>query len=152
MLLDEKIRERSAEIDKMLDDWGFRPEGMSYGKRDKKRAAIEMWLRRFLPSEFDDAFLILTKIQYHDSHTVDTYIEGLAKELKNVFRGHLSNVRFFPLGESPASSGGNFLYLYRKELGASESLFPYTPLNETDLSNVTALVFLMTSLVQVIKL
>src|SRR3989304_1972359 len=102
MPLDEKIRERSAEIEKILDGWGFRPEGMSYGKREQKRAAIEMWLRRFLPSEFDDAFLILKKIQYHDNHRVDAYIE---------------------------------------QLGVPENLFPYTPLNETDLSGVTALVF-----------
>ena len=142
MPINNKIQERNAEIEEILDNWGFRPKGFSYGKREEKRAAIEKWLRCFSPSEFDDAFLILKKIQYHDSHMVDTYIEGLSRELKNVFGSEdLTNIRFFPLGESPASSGGNFLYSYRKELGLSESVFPYTPLNETDLSDVKALVF-----------
>lgn len=141
MPINEKIQEKNDEIEELLDNWGFRPVGISYGKREEKRAAIEKWLRRFLPSEFDDAFLILKKIQYHDEHRVDAYIEGLSKELKNVLGEDLSNIIFYPLGESPASSGGNFLYSYRKKLGLSENAFPYTPLNETDLSDVDALVF-----------
>ena len=141
MPINEKLQEKNAEIEKILDNWGFRPVGISHGKREEKRRDIEKWLRRFLPSEFDDAFSILKKIQYHDNHIVDVYIEGLSKELKLIFEDNLSDVRFFPLGKSPASSGGNFLYLYSKELGLSEDNFPYTSLKETDLSDVTALVF-----------
>jgi len=141
MPISEKLQQNKAEINEILDKWGFRPEGISYGKREEKKEAIEKWFRRFLPSEFDDALLILKKIQYYDDQMIDVFIEGLSKELSNVFQDDLSNVRFFPLGKSTASSGGNFLYKYSKELKLSESNFPYTPFNDTDLSDVTALVF-----------
>lgn len=136
-----KIQEKNVEIEKILDKWGFRPEGISFGKREEKKADIEKWLRCFEPSEFEDALLILEKIQYHDANTVSAYIERLSKEIKKIFGDDLTKVKFYPLGESPSSSGGNFLYMYRKELGLSEALFPYTPINKTDFSETKALVF-----------
>src|SRR5665811_292991 len=108
--IDEKIQQNNASIEQILDNWGFSP---GHGKRDEKKADIKKWLHRFLLSEFEDAFLILERIQYHDSHTVDGYMEGLSGELKKVFDNDLSEILFYPLGESPASSGGNLLYSYR---------------------------------------
>lgn len=139
--IDEKIKEKNASIEQILDKWDFRPGGFSYGKREEKKADIEKWLRRFLLSEFEDAFLILEQIQYHDSHTIDGYIEGLSRELKKVFDGDLSEIIFYPLGESPSSSGGNLLYSYRKNLGLPESSFPYDYFKKIDLSGKKAIVF-----------
>ncbi|MCK5283763.1 MAG: hypothetical protein KAK00_10260 [Nanoarchaeota archaeon] len=139
--VDEIIQEKNVEIEQILNIWGLRPSGISYGKREEKKRDIEMWLRRFSPSEIDDAFLILKKIQYHDSDRIGTYIKGLSNELKNIFNNDFSDILFYPLGESPASSGGNFLYSYRKELGLPESAFPNIPLNKINLSGVKAIVF-----------
>ncbi|MCJ7618452.1 MAG: toll/interleukin-1 receptor domain-containing protein, partial [Desulfobacterales bacterium] len=136
--INEKIRQNNASIEQILDNWGFRP---GHGKREEKKADIEKWLHRFSLSEFDDAFLILERIQYHDSHTVDGYIEGLSRELKKVLNDDLSEILFYPLGESPASSGSNLLYSYRKNLGLPETSFPYVPFKDIDLSGKKAIVF-----------
>jgi len=139
--IDEKIQQKNASIEQILDNWGFRPGGFSHGKREQKKADIEKWLRRFLLSEFEDAFLILERIQYHDSHTVDGYMEGLSRELNKIFDNDLSEILFYPLGESPASSGGNLLYSFRKYLGLPESSFPYVPFEDIDLSEKKAIIF-----------
>jgi hypothetical protein len=139
--IDEKLQQKNASIEQILDNWGFRPSGSSHGKREEKKADIEKWLRRFLLSEFEDAFQILERIQYHDSHTVDGYMEGLSGELKQIFDNDLSEILFYPLGESPASSGGNLLYSFRKYLGLPESSFPYVPFKGIDLSGKKAIVF-----------
>ncbi len=136
--IDEKIKEKNASIEQILDNWGFR---LGHGKREEKKAEIEKWLHRFLLSEFDDAFLILERIQYHDSHTVDGYMEGLSGEMKKIFDNDLSEILFYPLGESPSSSGGNLLYSYRKDLGLPESSFPYVPLKDIDLTGKKAIIF-----------
>ena len=141
MPIGKKLQEKNADIEKILNNWGLRPENLSGRIREEKKAAIEKWFRCFSPSEFDDAFLILDNIQYHDALMIDSYIKDLSKELKRIFGDSLSHVKFFPLGESPASSGGNFLYAYRKKLGLLEDSFPYTPFKETDFSNTFAIVF-----------
>jgi hypothetical protein len=138
MSINEKIQEMSDKIEEILDKWGM---GKESSFRDRKKAEIKEWFSNFQPSEFDDALLILEKIQYYDGHKVDMIIKHLSNELRDVFGCDLSKILFYPLGDSPASSGGIFLYLYRKELGLPENVFPYTPLNETDLSDVNALVF-----------
>jgi hypothetical protein len=139
--INEKMQQKNAAIEQILDKWGFRPSSISFGKREEKKADIEKWLRCFEPSELGDALLILENIQYHDANMVSAYIERLSKEIKKIFGDDLTKVKFFPLGESPSSSGGNFLYMYRKELGLSEASFPYTPIDETDFSDTIALVF-----------
>ncbi len=136
--IDEKIQQNNASIEQILDNWGFKS---GQGKRDEKKAEIKKWLHRFQLSEFEDAFLILERIQYYDNHAVDGYMEGLSRELKKVLDDDLSEILFYPLGESPASSGGNLLYSYRKELGLPESSFPYVPLKDIDLSGKKAIVF-----------
>lgn len=68
-------------------------------------------------------------------------MEGLSGELKKIFDNDLSDILFYPLGESPASSGGNLLYSYRKDLGLPESSFPYFPFKDIDLSGKKAIVF-----------
>ncbi len=136
--IDEKIQQKNEMIEQILDNWGFRP---GVGKRDEKKADIKKWLHRFQLSEFEDAFLILERIQYHDSHIVDGYMEGLSGELKKIFDNDLSEILFYQLGESPASSGGNLLYSYRKDLGLPESSFPYLPFKDIDLSGKKAIVF-----------
>lgn len=140
MLIDEKIQQRRPDIEKILDRWGF-IDNTPYGQRNKKRDEILNWFGCFEPSEFEDALLILDKIQYHNANMVNEYIESLSKEIKKIFRDGLTKVKFYPLGESPSSSGGNFLYMYKTELGLLDSSFPYTPINETDFSDTIALVF-----------
>ena len=137
--IDKKINDRKGEIEIVLDEWGYSPS--SFGIRDDKRKEIKRWLHNFQPSEVDDAFLVLSKIQYYDTKRVNAHIKILAKELKSIFNNNFDNVRFFPLGNSPSSSGGKFLYDYRKDLGLPESAFPNEPINKVDLSGFNAVVF-----------
>lgn len=137
--IDEKIKEKNASIEQILNNWGL--DGFSYGKRLEKKADIEKWLQCFSPTEFEDAFQILEKIQYHNTYLIDRYIDGLSKELTNVFEDDLSKIIFYPLGESPASSGGNLLYSFRKNLGLTERSFPYVPFKDIDLSRKKAIIF-----------
>ena len=134
----KKIKEKYQDIEKILDEWGF--VGSS-GAREKKKSEVQAWFYNFTPSEFDDAFLIFSNVQRYDYHTVRLQIENLSKEIKNVFSNDLSYLKLFPLGESPSSSGGIFLYDFRKELELPESAFPYTSFKNIDTSDVKALVF-----------
>ena len=106
-----------------------------------KEQTVVRWLHNFQPSEFEDALLVLKNIQYYNSDIVATYIRALSKELSKMFNGNFSNVLFNPLGDSPASSGGNFLYAFCKELGVSQGSFPYSTFKEVDLSKVSSIVF-----------
>jgi len=114
MIKTKKIEDSSEEIDRVIDGWGFTK---AYGSREEKRATVVKWLHNFQPSEFEDALLILKNIQYYNSDTVATYIRDLSEELNKYFNGDFSKVLFYPLGDSPASSGGNFLYAFSKEYG-----------------------------------
>jgi len=138
MPINRKIEEASEEIDKIISKWGFSP---NYGIKNEKRIEVERWFHNFQPSEFEDALLILKKIEYYDSGRIEKYIENLSKELNRIFNGDFSDVLFYPLGESPSSSGGNFLYAFRKELGVSENLFPSLPFKYLKLNEVKSIVF-----------
>lgn len=138
MPIDRKIEEESEEIDKIISKWGFSP---NYGNKSEKRTTVERWFHNFQPSEFEDALLILKRIKYYDSDTVATYICDLSKELNKMFNGEFSNVLFYPLGDSPASSGGNFLYAFSKELGVPQSSFPYSTFKDVDLRKISSIVF-----------
>ncbi len=131
------ITSHKETIESILDEWGF----AKYSSlRDKKRSQIVSWLNNFTPSEIEYAILLLSNIQYKDSHFIQEAISSLAKEIINIFNGNLNNVKFFPLGESPSSSGGMYLYEFRKELGLSENNFPYTPFKD-HLNQPNVLVF-----------
>ena len=133
----EIIKANKKTFDLLLDEWGFVKDT---SLRDNKRGQIILWLNNFAPSEIEDAILLLSKIQYKDNHLIQDAITHLAKEIKNIFHHNLDKVKFFPLGESPSSSGGMYLYEFRKELGLSEDNFPYSPFNE-NLNHADAIVF-----------
>lgn len=138
MIITKKIKKASEEIDQIIVDWGFTN---TYGNIEDKRATVAKWFDNFQPSEFEDALLILKNIQYYNSDIVSKYIRDLSKELIKYFNGDFSKILFYPLGDSPASSGGNFLYTFCKELGVSPNSFPYSTFNKVDLSNIDSIVF-----------
>ncbi len=133
----EIIIARNNEIEALLSEWGFIPDSP---QRDQKKSQIKLWLSNFRPSQINDAILILSKIQYKDEHMIRGAITQLAKEIKNIFQDDLSFIKFFPLGESPSSSGGMYLYDYKKELSLSEDNFPYNDFR-SNLANSKAFVF-----------
>lgn len=133
----EIIKSNKKIIDSILDEWGFTKHT---SLRDKKRGQVIAWLNNFIPSEIEDAILLLSKVQYKDSHLISEAIKKLAEEIKNIFNNKLDNVKFFPLGKSPSSSGGMYLYEFRKDLGLSEDNFPYSSFKE-NLNQSDALVF-----------
>jgi len=137
--IDKKIEKKSDDIEKILNEWGFGP--CSLGAGDIKKSDIKRWFHNFEPGEFEDAFLILSNIQYHGNHKLRIYIEGLSKELRKIFKDDLPSVKFFPLGQSASSSGAIFLYDFRKELALPETAFPYCSVKDVDLSGVKAIVF-----------
>ncbi len=137
--IDKKINNRKDDIEEILDEWGFSPS--SFGIRDDKRKEIIRWFHNFQPSEVDDAFLILSETQYHETKRVNAYIKILSEELKSLFNNNFENVRLFPLGNTPSSSGGKFLYDYRKDLGLPENVFPNESIDKVDLSGIKAVIF-----------
>ena len=86
--------------------------------------------------------LILENIDVVSQSTVNGMVEDLSKELRKIFNDDLSSVKAYPLGNSPGSSGGNFLYSLCKDLGIGESLAPYEPFSDIDLTHIKALVFI----------
>jgi len=78
----EKITARNTDVELLLDSWGFVKDS---APRDHKKAQIKEWLSNFLTSEIDDAFFILSKIQYKDDKMIHDAIANLAKELKAIF-------------------------------------------------------------------
>ncbi len=133
----EKIRTKSDEIEALLTGWGLILDTAEW---DVKKAQIKLWLSNFLASEIEDAFTILTKVQYKHPNFISTAIAKLAREIANIFDDNLSGVKFFPLGRSPSSSGGMYLYDYRKALSLSEENVPYIEFDKA-LANTRALVF-----------
>ncbi|MBN2239895.1 MAG: HEAT repeat domain-containing protein [Dehalococcoidales bacterium] len=131
------ISAKEGEIDDVLDKWGFIQNSPS---RYKKQAQIIEWLENFLPSEINDAFSILEKIQYKDDNMIHNAIDLLSRELKSIFDDDLSRVKFYPLGKSPSSSGGMYLYDFRKNLMLPEDNFPYSEF-KYNLASTQALVF-----------
>jgi len=131
------IESKKESIEKALDEWGFVKQ---FPTRDFKRSQIKKWLNNFKPSEIEDAIKLLESVQYKDDHSIRDSILNLAKEIKNIFKNDLNNVKFYPLGESPSSSGGMYLYDYRKYLGLSEDNFPYSSFND-NISTTDILVF-----------
>jgi len=133
----DKINEHLSGIESVLDAWGFTQR--SAALRSEKKSQIIFWLENFLPSEIDDAFLLLSKIQYKDDHLIRRAIAVLSAELIRILGSNLADTRFFPLGLSPSSSGGMFLYDFRKELGLSETNFPSEQFDQA--RNAAAVVF-----------
>lgn len=133
----ERISGKSPEIESILDQWGFVRGSIA---RDQKTAQIKQWLSNFRASEIDDAFLILSRIQYKDDNVIRAAVAHLSEEIRAVLQGNLSGAKFFPLGGSPSSSGGMYLYDYRKELLLTEDHFPYSRFDDKRL-HASALIF-----------
>ena len=116
------------DIEALLDSWGF--SNPASDLRAKKKAEILSWFRNFSPSELPDALLLLSKIQYISDHLIREAISSLAQEISNLLGDTLQRSAFFPLGTSPSSSGGMYLYEYRKALNLLEHNFPNRSISE----------------------
>ncbi|MGR3316890.1 MAG: NACHT domain-containing protein [Candidatus Anammoxibacter sp.] len=128
-----------SRIDVVLNSWGF---GDDNTERKKKLVEIEEWFGNFEHLEYEDMLLILENIDVVSQTKINGMVEDLSKELRKIFKEDLSDVKAYPLGNSPGSSGGNFLYSLCKDLGIGESFAPYEHFSNIDLSNVEALVFI----------
>jgi|GEM_PF-3346092 len=134
----EQIKQRLPQIERVLDDWGCTSQVAPF--RFKKKSQILCWLNNFLPSEIDDAFLLLDKIQYQDDQVIRDAIASLSQELIRVLGRRLDRSHFCPLGLSPSSSGGLYLYDFCHNLNLNERQFLAWPPREIN-SDVEALVF-----------
>ncbi|MGR3179968.1 MAG: phosphoribosyltransferase-like protein [Candidatus Anammoxibacter sp.] len=139
MSIDKILEKLSPRIDAVLDSWGF---GDNNTERKKKLVEIEEWFDNFKHSEVEDMLVILENIDIVSQTKINGMVEDLSIELKKIFNDDLSDVKAYPLGNSPGSSGGNFLYSLCKNIGIGESLAPYEHFSDIDLSNVEALVFI----------
>ena len=118
----EKLAGLEPEIDRILETWGFsKSVAIEYAR--KKTQLLE-WLSNFQYSEIEDALKIASKITVISETKVRNLISSLAKEISREFDGSLGGVLFFPLGDNPSESGGNYLYDLRKELGLPAGNFP----------------------------
>ncbi|HAV42608.1 TPA: hypothetical protein DCX15_01130, partial [bacterium] len=135
-MIDESIDHR---IEALLNKW---PISGDKTERTNKKSEVLNWLNNFEPSEIEDMLLILENLDVVSQYRINQLLEGLSEELQKIFGNSLSMVRVFPLGDSPSSSGGNYLYNLRKKLGISEGCCPYKHFNEIDLSGVKALIFI----------
>ena len=90
----ERIAQGSKDISRLLDKWGYGDLGSHL--RPQKQAEIMRWLYNFEPSELDDAFLLMDKIQYKDERTIRDVILNLSKELVNILGEDLKRTLFFP--------------------------------------------------------
>lgn len=86
------------------------------------------WLQNFEPQEIPDALQIARSISYFDGDKMNALIEKSGGYIRKVLGKEIENAVFIQLGESPADSGGNFLYTLRKNLQLGvESFPPLTP-------------------------
>ena len=126
-------------IDVVLNSWGF---GDDNTERKKKEVEIDEWFGNFEHSEFENMLLILENIDVVLQPEINSMVDDLSKELRKIFNYDFSDVKAYPLGNSPGSSGGNFLYSLCKDLGLKEDFTPYEHFSKIDLSQVEALVFI----------
>jgi len=78
----EKIDANMPQIEILLDDWGYAQRNSPL--RSEKKTQVLFWLEHFLPSEIDDALLLLSKIQYKDDHILRRAINLLSAELSRI--------------------------------------------------------------------
>lgn len=135
---EERIKHGLPQIKRNLKEWGF--NSLIAPSWYEKARHILTWLYNFQPSEIDDAFLLLDKIQYQDDNVIREAISILSQELISILGGSIQRSLFFPLGLSPSSSGGMYLYDFRKELKLHERQFSVWPLSEVN-TDIEALVF-----------
>lgn len=135
---ERRIGEYALEIDRVLDEWGYKhPVGL----RDRKKSEIEFWLNNFWPSEIADAVLLLGNIQYKPDQMIRDAIAVLSRELTRIVGGGLERTRFYPLGLSASSSGGMYLYDFRKSLGLREDQFAVWSRDEVNTDAETLVFF-----------
>src|SRR6267142_1419551 len=136
ILHQEKFEQNMPKIEVLLNKWGIPQNGPTW---HYKKADILRWLENFEPSEVDDAFLLMEKIQHHGENAIRETIADLSDELMNILGEDLKRSLFLPLGLSPSSSGAIFLYEFRHDLALSEHQFSTWPCKID--SDVRALVF-----------
>ena len=107
MSINEALKKHDHRIEAVLDRWGLSDQIV----RGRKRVEIHEWFGNFEPSEVDDVLLILEKIDVVSQEEINSMLKTLSEELRKIFKGALSDVKAYPLGEYPSSSGGNFLYI-----------------------------------------
>jgi len=124
ILHQEKFEQNMPKIEVLLNKWGIPQNGPTW---HYKKADILRWLENFEPSEVDDAFLLMEKIQHHGENAIRETIADLSDELMNILGEDLKRSLFLPLGLSPSSSGAIFLYEFRHDLALSEHQFSTWP-------------------------
>lgn len=132
-----KKNSNDEHIDVILTRWQI----TSGQERLTKKAEVLGWLDNFEPSEREDMFALLEKIEVISYGEIRGWIKNLSGELKKIFQNDFSAVCIFPLGNSPSASGANFLYEFRKELKISPKCFPFEHFTKIDLDGIKALVF-----------
>lgn len=140
MITNETLDKCDSLIEVVLNNWKL-PPGPD-NKRLGKKIDIRKWLKNFDPPEVDDMLLLLKKIHYVTDDNMKSTWETLSDVLKRIFNEDLSGVKFFALGNSPSSSGTNFLYNLRLNLGVKESFTPSEHFSKINLTNVKAFVFI----------
>lgn len=132
------IRRLEPAIDGLVADWGFvRSSPIEFLK---KKSDLTAWLANFQSNEIEDALLLASQLTVISDAHLRRVIHRLASEIRLLFDGNLDGILFFPLGDSPSDSGGNFLYDFRKELGISGDHFPAGHFRDF-LSSARAVVF-----------
>ena len=123
---EEFAKEHAEDIALIISEWI--PKNTEHFT--KKQIAITKWFGNFQSSEYSLALKLLEKIQYYSDKDIEEYIEILAKHIARIFGDNLSNVLFYPLGDSSASSGSQFLYQYKHNLGLNDENFRYGDFRE----------------------
>lgn len=131
-------------IDEILAKWPI----SCYSEREQasKKSEVLSWLDNFEHNEIDDMLLVLEKIEVISEYEIQGLIKKLSGELKKLFGVDLPHVRFFPLGDSPAASGANFLYNLCRELEIGgkciPTCMPYQHFQKIDMTGIRAMVFI----------
>lgn len=116
---EEFIKEHRTTIDSIISRW-MPQDDLHF---TQKQIDSTKWFGNFKPSQCSLALMLLEKIQYISDQDIRGYIETSAEQIKNILNHDLSSALFYPLGNSTASSGSQFLYEYRNELGLKDGNF-----------------------------
>lgn len=132
-----KARDTTSAIARAVESWGLRKGSAEF---HDKSAQVNRWLSNFAPDEQPDALSLLPFIQVKRTEDIEAIIQSLAQQLIKFLGARLGDALFFPLGNSAASSGSQFMFPFRKALSIEEAAFPAAPPAEY-LSSDATLVF-----------
>lgn len=132
---------RNSRIDHILDQWPL-SGGSEEEERVAKKSEVLSWLGNFEDNEIEDMLLILEKLEVISEYRIQKLLMKLSGELQKIFKADLPHVRFFPLGDSSATSGTNLLYNLCKQMEIGRKCFLYQHFQKIDLTGIRAMVFI----------